>query len=240
MKLGAMQPYFFPYLGYFDLINCTDRWIVADTVQYMKQGWVNRNRVLKPSGGWQYIIAPTRKHSHTAPIGAIEVNDAADWRRLILRQLEHYRRKAPFYDAVQALVTQGLAARESSLCRLNVAILKNVCARLQMPFEPTYLSELGPDLGAIEQPDDWALRMAQAVGADEYVNPPGGAGLYDVGKFTRAGVKLTIRPLVDLTYDCRPYAFEPCLSIVDVLMWNSAEAVKAYLDARRAGGETGA
>ena len=85
MKLGAMQPYFFPYLGYFDLINCTDRWIVADTVQYMKQGWVNRNRILNPSGGWQYILAPTRKHSHRAAIGEIELNDAADWRGLILR-----------------------------------------------------------------------------------------------------------------------------------------------------------
>lgn len=233
MRLGAMQPYFFPYLGYFDLINCADRWIVADTVQYMKQGWVNRNRILNPSGGWQYIIAPTRKHSHRAAIGEIEVNDAADWRGLIIRQLQHYRRKAPRYAQTLALVEACLAVRDSSLCRLNVVILKNVCAVLGMPFEPTYLSALEPALGAIEQPDDWALRMAEAVGAGEYVNPPGGAGLYDPQKFERAGIKLTIRPPIDLTYDCRPFEFEPCLSIVDVLMWNTPEQIKAYLDARR-------
>ena len=233
MKLGAMQPYFFPYLGYFDLINCADRWIVADTVQYMKQGWVNRNRILNPSGGWQYIIMPTRKHSHRAAIGEIEVNDAADWRGLIVRQLEHYRKKAPFYGQVQALVEQCLSIQDSSLCRLNVAILKNVCACLQIRFEPTYLSELGPSLGAIEQPDDWALRMAEAVGADEYVNPPGGTNLYDVEKFTRSRVKLTIRPLIDLTYNCSPYEFVPCLSIIDVLMWNAPDRVKAYLDRLR-------
>jgi len=90
MKLGIMQPYFFPYLGHFDLIYKTDRWIVFDTPQYIRQGWVNRNRILGPNSGWQYITVPTRKHHRDNPIRDILVKEGKDWRERVCRQLEHY------------------------------------------------------------------------------------------------------------------------------------------------------
>ena len=72
MVIGNMQPYFFPYLGYFDLINRCDKWIVFDTPQYIKQGWVNRNRVLHPAEGWAYFGVPVKKHEYNTPICRIE------------------------------------------------------------------------------------------------------------------------------------------------------------------------
>ena len=73
VRLGIMQPYFFPYLGYFDLINRTDRWIVFDTAQYIRHGWVNRNRILHSDSEWQYILVPLKKHSRKAAIKDIAV-----------------------------------------------------------------------------------------------------------------------------------------------------------------------
>ena len=63
MKLGIMQPYFFPYLGHFALIAAVDEWIVFDITQYTRKSWVNRNRVLRPDGGWQYVSIPLRDSS---------------------------------------------------------------------------------------------------------------------------------------------------------------------------------
>ena len=98
MRLGIMQPYFLPYLGYFDLIRNTDRWIVFDTPQHIRHGWVSRNRILHPTAGWQYILVPLQGHSHKTAIRDILINDASPWRQRILGQLEHYRRRAPHFE----------------------------------------------------------------------------------------------------------------------------------------------
>jgi len=82
-----MQPYFIPYLGYFDLINRTDCWVVFDTVQYIRHGWVNRNRILHSDSGWQYIMVPLKKHSRKAAIKDIEIAANIDWKNRILAQL---------------------------------------------------------------------------------------------------------------------------------------------------------
>jgi hypothetical protein len=229
MRVGIMQPYFFPYLGYFDLIAATDRWIVGDTAQYIRHGWVNRNRILHPASGWQYIIVPTKKHPHEAPISSVEVSNGVDWRARILGQIQHYRKKAPFYEPTMQLVRDCLSTPETSLSRLNVHALERVCSHLRLRFDYAYLSELDLPLGPVEAPGDRALRIAQALGAREYVNPPGGAGLYDAARFTEAGVKLTIRQLVDFRYPCGGYQFEPLLSVIDVLMWNPPSAIRDFL-----------
>lgn len=229
MKLGLMQPYFFPYLGYFDLIFQTDLWIVFDTVQYTR-GWINRNRVLHQQSGWQYITVPVQKHARATPIEAIRIAETHPWREKILGQLDHYRRHAPFYKDVIALVKDCLHAGDAAIARLNVRCLEAVCDYLAIPFTHRYLSEMDLTLGPIHAPDDWALQIALALGADEYVNPPGGKGLYDPQKYARAGVKLTIRNLPPLEYPTPGYEFIPHLSIIDVLMWNDPARVRAHLE----------
>jgi hypothetical protein len=231
VKLGIMQPYFFPYLGYFDLIHRTDRWVVFDTAQYIRHGWVNRNRILHPQTGWQYVIVPLEKHHRDTPIRDIRVSGASDWRARIQGQLRHYRQQAPFYERVAALVADSLAGEETSLTRLNVRALAKVCEALGIPFEYRIFSEMDLALGPVEGPGDWALRIAEALGADEYVNPPGGADLFDRAAFEAAGIRLTIQEPVQFEYPCGQYEFVPGLSAIDVLMWNSPERVKAFLDA---------
>jgi hypothetical protein len=234
MKLGIMQPYFFPYLGYFDLINISDRWIVFDTVQYIRHGWINRNRILHPKEGWQYIIVPRKKHGRQTAIKDVEVSADAKWPLRILGQIQHYQKRAPYYEQTYQLVEECLAVKESSLSRLNVAILEKVCLHLSMTFKYEYFSEMVLELGPVDSPGDWALRIAESLGAKEYVNPSGGEAIFNPSQFKAAGIKLNMRNLPHLEYSCRGYKFVPGLSIIDVLMWNPPERVKGYLDKHRA------
>ena len=228
-----MQPYLFPYLGYFDLINRVDRWVVFDTAQYIRHGWVNRNRILHPTQGWQYILAPLVKHHREARICDVQIVEGRDWRDRIEGQLQHYRGQAPQFDSTMTLLRECLALPERSLSRLNVELLRKVCAYLGIPFSPGVFSEMGLVLGPIEGPGDWALRIAEALGASEYVNPPGGADLFDREKFAACGIRLTIQEPVAFTYECPGYEFQPGLSIVDVLMWTPRERLIDYFARRR-------
>ena len=226
-----MQPYFLPYLGYFDLIRNTDRWIVFDTPQHIRHGWISRNRILHPTAGWQYILVPLQGHSHKTAIRDILINDALPWRQRILGQLEHYRRRAPHFGRTFEFLRDGLDFQNTSLARLNVHLLQRVCGLLDIPFHPELFSEMSLDLGPIAHGGDWALRIAAALGADEYLNPSGGEALFDPAAFAGAGIRLAIRQPPCMEYRCRGYTFEPNLSIIDLLMWNSVEDVAAFLAA---------
>ena len=234
MILAGMQPYFFPYLGYFDLINRASHWIVFDTPQYIRHGWVNRNRILHPAGNWQYILAPIQGHSRETPIKDILVIEGDSWKKRILGQIQHYRKRAGSrFTAVEQLVEDSLATDTCSLTEINVRALAKVCAFLDISFEPQLYSEMELRIGPVECSGDWALRIAEAMGADELVNPPGGEPLLDRPAFERLGIKLTITHMLPMLYDCPGYTFEPSLSIIDVLMWNDPGEVKRYLDAQR-------
>ena len=231
--LGLMQPYFFPYLGYFALIERTTHWVVFDTAQYIRNGWVNRNRILHPTSGWRYVTIPVAKMPHDTPIREVGISPRfADGRR-ILGQLEHYRSGAPYFGAVRDLVAECLASGEASLSRLNVAALARVSDYLGISFAFEYFSEMDLELGEVGGPWDWALRIGQAMGAHEYVNPPGAGDRFDRTSFSEAGIELTICDLPPMIYDTPGYTFEPGLSIIDVLMWNAPQAVRAYLESRR-------
>ncbi len=232
MKLGIMQPYFAPYLGHFDLIARCDEWIVFDSAQYIRHGWVNRNRILHPTKGWQYAIVPLRKHHQSARICEVEIVSNQDWRGRIGGQLEHYRR-APFFASVSALLQETFAAESRSLCRLNVLLLQRICRYIGLPLKCRIFSEMNLALPEVGEPGEWALEISAAVGASEYLNPPGGGSLFDSGAFARRGIKLTIVDPPTFVYSCPGYTFVENLSIVDVLMWNSPAAVAEFLAASR-------
>lgn len=233
-----MQPYFFPYLGHFDLIHRVDEWIVFDTAQYMRHQWVNRNRILHPAAGWQYLAVPLKKHARNTPIRQIQIAEGGDWRGRILRQLQHYRKTAPFYAEVMGFLETCFADTSSRLSETNVLTLERTCRRLGIATPFHVFSHMNLALrGPVEGPGDWALRIAEAFGADAYVNAAGGAELFDAAKFAAHGIRLSIQSFTHMTYSCEPFQFEPGLSIIDVMMWNSPEAIRAHLDTLR--GEAG-
>lgn len=236
MKLAVMQPYFFPYLGYFDLLNIVDEWIVFDTPQYMKFGWVNRNRVLRQGSGWQYIVVPVKHHQSFKPINQIEISDQ-DWGGLILRQLQHYQKDAPYYPEVIAFLEEEcFSGASNNLAEVNTTLFRKVAGRLGIERPIHVFSEMDLALeGPIVTPGDWGWAIAQAVGADEFINRPGGAEFIDETRYRERGIKLTFQSFVNMTYTCGKYhQFESDMSIIDLMMWNSPEQIKHYLDTFRA------
>lgn len=229
-----MQPYFAPALGYFDLISLCDKWIVFDVTDFRPKSWMVRNRILHPSSGWQYIKAKTGKVHRGTPIRDVRLAPDRDWRDLILRQVEHYRRRAPYFDDTFELLERCLSADTDSLTRLSTHILNEVCLRLDIPFSYSFFSEMNLPIGSIEGPGDWALRISEATGATEYVNPPGGRDLFDPAAFAKAGIKLTIREFEELRYEPRGYDFLPMLSVFDVMMWCSTSTISEHLARTRA------
>ena len=125
MKLGIMQPYFFPYLGYFDLINYSEKWVVFDDVQYIRHGWINRNRILHPTNGWSYIIVPV-KYSRNTRIREVTIIEDGKWKKRIRGQLQIYKKKAPYYRAVISLVEECFEFNSDSISRFNTFALGKV------------------------------------------------------------------------------------------------------------------
>jgi len=225
-----MQPYFFPYLGYYALIANTDRWVVFDTVQYTPKSWMNRNRILHPKEGWQYITVPLKNSSQSIRICEARVKDFGATRERILGQLDHYRKKAPHFQQVRTLVEQAFAASKSDLLRdLSMESLRVVCEYLGVPFRSEVSSIEKYALPAGLGPGQWALEISAVLGAREYINPPGGVALFDDAAFRTRGIELKFLTLPKFAYECGPYEFVEHLSILDVLMWNSPEAVRGVL-----------
>lgn len=234
MKLAIMQPYFFPYLGHFDLMNQADEWIVFDTPQYMRHHWINRNRILHPNSGWQYITVPLKQHRSDSPINQVQIATERDWQNRILRQLQHYRNKAPHYNQVVDFLQECFADASPNLSATNCMTLEKTSRRLGLTTPIHVFSQMNLALaGTVERAGDWALKISEAFGASEYINASGGAELFDREKFAASHIKLTIQSFTHMDYRCGHYAFVPGLSIIDVMMWNSCEEIKHYLDSIR-------
>jgi hypothetical protein len=230
MNLGIMQPYFFPYLGYFDLINRTDRWVVFDVVQFSRKSWMVRNRILHPGKGWQYIGVAVKKAERDALISDIVILDAETSLTRILGQLEHYKRSAPNYKAVVDLVRAGfMASAGNRLVDINVATLTSVCEYLGITFDWSICSEMDLDFDSISHPGQWALRVSEQLGATEYTNPPGGRDIFKVEEWYEAEITLQFTEIPNFQYETKPHEFVPNLSIIDLLMWNPPEAIFDYL-----------
>lgn len=232
MKIAIMQPYFFPYLGYFQLINTVDQFILFDDVQYIRHGWINRNRILKPESGWQYIVAPLGTHNQKTLIRDIRLkNGTEEWKALILRQMAHYKKRAPFYNEVVDVVNKCFDVKESNVCRFNRECLLIVSDYLGIDANIKISSELNLDYSDVRDAGEWALRICEQLGAREYINPAGGKELFDPVKFTKSNIKLSFLSSELSKYSQkRSTPFEAGLSMVDIMMFNSPDEIRFMLE----------
>lgn len=230
-KIGIMQPYFFPYIGYFSLIKRTDEFILFDTPQFIRHGWIERNRVLKQNEGWLYIKVPLKKHGQHTPIKNLLINDSQDWQDKILAQLVTYKKIAPFYDKVDELVREVFASDNKDIVSLNKAALETVCSYLGINNFIKVFSEMNLEVDSPTAADEWALNICKSLGdVEEYWNPPGGEEFFDRAKYEKAGIKLVFqKPKLEM-YDQKRKPFELGLSIIDVMMFNSPNAINEMLD----------
>lgn len=222
-----MQPYIFPYIGYFQLINYTDKWVIFDDTQYISKGWVNRNRILHPdiNKEWQYFTVPVKKHSRESRITDIEINDDKKWRDEFLGKLTSYKKKAPYYLETIQFVGDCINYKNSSLTDWVIYTLDKTCAYLNVPFNYSIYSGIEVDTDNINHAGQWALEISDALGADEYVNPVGGYNIFNENEFLERNIALCYLKANIKPYIQRRGNFVPGLSIIDIMMWNDKEMI---------------
>ncbi len=226
-----MQPYLFPYIGYISLLKHTDEFILFDTVQFIRHGWIERNRVLKQGEGWIYIKAPIIKASRDTVIKDVMINNTENWKDKILAQLQPYKKVAPFYDDVVLVIKDIFSHDYNSIVELNKAALEHICDYLAIPHNIKTFSKMGLKVESANAPDEWALNICKALGdIDEYWNPPGGQEFFDRAKYEAADIKLVFQKPLLSEYDQKREPFEAGLSIIDVMMFNSVEDINKMLD----------
>lgn len=231
MKIGINQPYFFPYLGYFGLIKHTDEWIVFDTSQFIYQGWIERNRVLKPVLGWQYIRVPLKKHSRRCKIIEIEIKNNIDWGKSIFSGLSVYKNIAPYYNETIKVVENALSKKANTITEVNCNSTMEVCKYLGIEWNFRIFSEMDLKIDEVKKPDEWALNICKSLGyISEYWNLPGGASFYNREKFLRNKIDIRFYNQILTLYNQRRTAFEQGLSIIDVMMFNSKSEIHRMLD----------
>ncbi len=230
MRIGIMQPYFFPYLGYFSLISNCDRFILLDNVQFIRHGWIERNRILKPDAEWQYIHAPLKKHSQTTLIKNIELRSNEAWGSKIISQLQHYKKRAPFFPATIDLLQNVFLNQFTGIAAFNLYSIQTILAYLGV-FKPVELfSAMKIVIDAPTAPDEWALNICKAVpNVTEYWNPAGGRNIFDRDKYSAANVPLKFHSCILQPYLQKGAEFCPALSIIDVMMFNSPDSIRKML-----------
>nr|WP_275983035.1 WbqC family protein [Propionivibrio soli] len=223
--MAIMQPYFLPYIGYYQLMAAVDLFIVYDNIKYTKKGWINRNRMLQ-NGADAMFSVPLKNDSDALDIRERQI--AVDFKRdKLLNQLRATYGKAPYFEQTFPLI-EGIVRHEDAnlFGYLHHAIEKS--ARHLGIGTPIRVSSTVPIDHALKGQDK-VIALCAAVGADTYVNPPGGVDLYSGDAFREKDIDLKfIRPrLVEYAQFGQP--FVPWLSIVDVLMFNSIGAVSSTL-----------
>jgi hypothetical protein len=231
MNLGIMQPYFFPYIGHFALIAMTDKWVVFDESQYTPKTWMNRNRVLHPVNGWNWISVPLSNSSIHVKIKEVRVQNLTDAKLSALGKLTHYKKKAPFYDEVINVVSQGfdLSNNENSLVKLNINSLDSVCRYLEIPFDYQICSDLKIDFPENLAPGDWALEICKSLDIKEYLNPIGGRNLFDIKKYNANSIQIQFLDIEPLVYEPKGFGFIENLSILELMMWVSPVDIKKHI-----------
>lgn len=222
MKVAIMQPYFLPYIGYFQLIGAVDLFVVYDNIKYTKKGWINRNRMLLNGSDSTFSLS-IKKGSDSLDVRDREL--AADFDRgKLLNQFRGAYLRAPHFEQTFHLIEQVVRCPESNLFHFLYNAIVHVCSHLGITTKIIVSSEIGIDHHM--QAQDKVLALCQALGATIYLNAVGGVGLYSRETFQEKGVELKFIKSSPVNYRQFDNEFVPWLSIVDVMMFNPIDAVR--------------
>ena len=227
MKLAIMQPYIFPYIGYFQLIKAVDKFVIYDDVNFINRGWINRNRILVNGKDTLFTI-PLKEASQNKLINEIEVNWDDAWKSKWLKTLEQSYKKAPYFQQVRPIIEQTLEQEKTIFSEIIVENLKLINAYLGITTEIISSSSIyqNTELKAQTRIVDICLKEK----ANHYINPIGGIELYQKEVFEEQGMQLNFIKSKPVQYPQLKNDFVPWLSIIDVLMFNSVEQIQTFLD----------
>ncbi len=228
MKLAIMQPYFLPYIGYYQLIHAADVFVVYDNIEYTKKGWYNKNRFLL-NGTDHLFTIPLKKDSDFLHVSQRRLaDDAVKDCKKILAQISNVYRKAPFYKQTFSLLESLFLYGDLNLFNFIFHSISQTCKHLDINTKFVVSSTININHGL--KGKDKVLAICKAMGATEYINPSGGVELYDKSEFSDHNIQLQFLKPKFTYYEQLGNEFIPGLSLLDVLMFNSVESVKGMLN----------
>ena len=226
--IGIMQPYLFPYLGYFQLIALADTFVFFDTAQYIRRGWINRNNILLQGEAHRFTL-PVVKAPRSTPIHAIELSEDTATRNKLSTTLRSSYSSAPQFEAVMPLIDEVLNTPTSSITVLLKRQFELLCSYMSIDTKLIWASEVEWAEGALG-PQERILSMVCELGGSRYVNPVSGSALYSSERFSQRGVELSFHAMNPVTYAQGTGTYVPNLSIIDLMMWNSKEELSQLLE----------
>lgn len=222
-----MQPYFFPYIGYFQLINAVDEFVIYDNIEFTKKGWINRNRILVNEAD-AIITLPLKKDSDY-----LHVKDrylAETWeieRKKMLNRITESYRKAPCFKETYEVIEKCILYEDRNLFKFILHSLQTLMQYLNIKTNLVISSSILVDHQL--KSDAKVMAICKERGADMYINPIGGIVLYDKNHFKQNNLELQFQKSNSITYKQFNNDFLPWLSIIDVMMFNSKEEINKFL-----------
>lgn len=223
-----MQPYFFPYIGYWQLIHAADRFVIYDDVNYIKGGWINRNRILI-NGEPAYVTAPLSQSSQYKRICDIALQSGTVWREKLVKMIGNTYRKAPWFDEVFPVIDRIIHNEAQNLAEYLAHQLRTFAVFMGIKTEFVVSSRCYENNSLVGQAR--ILDICKRESATTYINPQGGQALYDTDTFRDSSVDLRFIVMRTLTYKQRTAGFVPYLSIIDALMEVGPTEIQRHLDA---------
>lgn len=225
MKLGIMQPYFFPYIGYWQLLNAVDKYVVYDDVNFIKNGWINRNRILV-AGKPQWFTLPLNQASPFKKINEIEITSDEKPKNKLLKTLDMAYHKAPYFKPVFELF-QNTLGYSSNLSQCLYFSIQHTAKYLGIQTEIILSSKL--DKNNELKGKDKVIHICKQLNANQYFNAAGGQTLYNKTEFAAQEIALHFLQTQDITYPQFKYPFIANLSILDVMMFNAPAKIQEFL-----------
>ncbi|HEX4375446.1 MAG TPA: WbqC family protein [Puia sp.] len=227
MQLGIMQPYIFPYIGYYQLINAVDKFVIYDDVNYINKGWINRNNLLVNGKAFLFTV-PLKEASQNKLINQIEIQENESWSKKFLKTIEQAYKKAPHFGNIFSLVSNIVNSPFKGIHEFTLLSLKSIAAYLDIKTQFVDSSSLYQNANLKAQ--ERILDICQKEKADHYINPIGGMEIYSNELFQRSGIKLNFLKTIPVPYKQFDNDFVPYLSIIDVLMFNTKENIISMLN----------
>lgn len=230
MKVAIMQPYLFPYIGYFQLIHAVDAFVIYDDVNFIKGGWIHRNRILM-NGQPIYFSIPLKKRSSFIAINNTEINqDLFDkWKMKFLKSLQISYGKAPYYIETVALIEGVLNKHYLTISDLAIQSVQAICEILSVKTNILVSSKDFYNTKPLPKTER-LINITKDLQGDTYVNPIGGLELYHHDDFNTKNIQLLFLKSNPIAYKQFENNFMPWLSIIDVMMFNSKDTVKSMLN----------
>lgn len=227
MKVAIMQPYFLPYLGYWQLLASVDRFVLLDEVNFIKRGWINRNRIpIRGESHW--LTIPLVKASQNRRIDELEIRDEEKWREKMAATLRATYGKAPCFGEGMELFDRIVAAETGRLSGFLAESIRTIRDFLGLPTEILASTGIGLD-GPRGVGQERILKLCRALEADDYHNLPGGADLYDRADFEAEGINLKFLGTRWDEIDLASGADDPGFSLLDLAMHNPAARIRESL-----------